>query len=272
MYVKIRKWLQPYWNPKPNVKKLETERQAEAEKAAPKKSKAEQRKAEAKRKKQLAKAKKLAEAKKKANRAYDSHGPDGDQLLMRVLNYPGPLSNAPKFKSVPKINTIWYYHDRTKHQTWAHVGPRDGYRTLTRDGAARKRLRPLIFPRINKPYDRTHVLPIGYHGSENDPRLVVGWDSKQNRNELNEFEQRQKHRPNELLWLTDIRRTKNGAAWRYLVYDANTRELLDSTVVKMGNDQHHINFYWDPTPSMTREEIEKLREHAKKRHQKGAAS
>ena len=267
--VRIIKWCAPYWNPKPDIKKIEKQRQAEADKAVPKADRKKARAEAAKRKKRLAKAKKLKELERQSNEAYNSHGPDGDLLLMRVLNYPKPLSNAPKFKRIPKLNTIWYYHDRTHHQTWAHVAPRSGYRATRRDNAARHRGRPIIYPRQGKPFDRTHVLPIGYHGSENDPRLVIGWDSNQNRHELNEFEQRQKKRPNELLWLTDVRRTKYGAAWRYLVYDAKTRDLLDQTVVKMGNEKHHVNFVWDPTPSMSKEEIHAL--YARARRKKAAA-
>src|SRR5699024_12125259 len=73
----------------------------------------------------------------------------------------------------------------------AHLAPGSGYTFRERDVAARGLLKPLIYPRDQgKPFDRTHLLPIGYHGSENDERLLVGWDSDANRGPFRSEERR----------------------------------------------------------------------------------
>lgn len=146
---------------------------------------------------------------------------------LRVADYPVALTKVMSFKKKPSLGIAWCYHDQNVHQVVAHVAPKSGYLHKTRDDLARGRLRPQLWPRQNKPFDRTHLLPIGYHGSENDPRLLVGWDSDANRGPFMHFEKKQKKRKQDIYWCTFITRLPRGARWQYFVYDASTLELLD---------------------------------------------
>jgi len=136
-----------------------------------------------------------------------------EKLLMAVLNYPKSLDNAIKLKTKPKKNRIWVYHDKDRHQLFAHLDVRSGFKCKTRNDELRRNMVPWIKPKVKKKYDRTHVLPIGYHGSDGDPRLIIGWDSEHNQNELKNFEFRNKKRDEPIYWFTDIRKDKYGATW-----------------------------------------------------------
>lgn len=199
-FICVNKWFRPYWNPKP---------------PKPKNNK---------------------KVVKKVNKSDDVKRAIimNKELIMPVLPYPKPLDKAINFKKKPSPNKIWYFHDSNKHQIFAYLPKGSGYlNDKGRSDSERRKLKPLIYPLDNGRFDRTHILPIGYHGSENDKRLVIGWDSEQNRNELNKFEQRNKARKEDIYWLTSIERTDFGARWIYKVYSVNTLELLDSLSITM---------------------------------------
>lgn len=199
--IKANKWLRPYWNPKPTPPK-------------------------AKEKKVVRKVEKSDDVKRVIiqNR----------ELLMPVLPYPKPLDNAIFFKKKPSPFKIWYYHDGKKHQIFAYLPAGSAFMNdKKRSSKDRKKLKPLIYPLDCGRFDRTHILPIGYHSSENDPRLVIGWDSDQNRNELNKFEQRNKARKEDIYWLTSIEKTDFGARWTYKIYSVKTSNLIDSLSLTM---------------------------------------
>ncbi len=80
-----------------------------------------------------------------------------------------------------------YYHDGYFHQIGARFEKGSYLRYQFRSLEQRKKLKPLIFPN-SKDYDATHIIPIGFHGSENDPRLLIGWNPKQNRHAIFDFE------------------------------------------------------------------------------------
>lgn len=170
---------------------------------------------------------------------------DRKDLTMPVLRYPNPLDKAYTFKKKPSLNTIWYYHSASRHQVYAHLAQGSGYthKSGERSNLDRSMLKPVLYP-IGQKYDRTHLIPFGYHGSESDPRLVIGWNAFQNRNEMSDFEQKQKKLKQDIYWLTDVRRTKYGAALRYEIFSARDDRLLDSLVVKVGSAQAPVKFYW----------------------------
>lgn len=163
-----------------------------------------------------------------------------EKLLMAVLNYPKSLDNAIKLKTKPKKNRIWVYHDKDRHQLFAHLDVRSGFKCKTRNDELRRNMIPWIKPKVKKKYDRTHVLPIGYHGSDGDPRLIIGWDSEHNQNELKNFEFRNKKRDEPIYWFTDIRKDKYGATWSYKIYSVKTKKLIDSLTLRMDKTQ----FMW----------------------------
>lgn len=163
-----------------------------------------------------------------------------EKLLMAVLNYPKSLDNAIKLKTKPKKNRIWVYHDKDRHQLFAHLDVKSGFKCKTRNDELRRNMIPWIKPKVKKKYDRTHVLPIGYHGSDGDPRLIIGWDSEHNQNELKNFEFRNKKRDEPIYWFTDIRKDKYGATWSYKIYLVKTKKLIDSLTLRMDKTQ----FMW----------------------------
>lgn len=219
LYVRIRQWFQPYYRyyghePDPGTPSASPKERQEAEKQARKRS---QKSTDKKSSSHVATPPRTEQ---EAKRSYQPR-------LLAVRDYPKPLANVITFDKKPSPNTAWCYHDRNVHQVVAHVLPRAGYLCRERSNKERKMLRPKLYPRQNKPFDRTHLIPIGYHGSENDSRLLVGWDSDANRNEFNEFEQIQKKRPYPLYWCAFITRMPYGAKWEYIIYNAETLEPVD---------------------------------------------
>lgn len=191
LYIKIRQSLQPYWKPNPKwLEKKDVERK-----------------------------------KSKGIKVKGTTKP----TMVKLMEYKKPMDKCYKFKNKPKDDEIWYYRDKNRHQIMAKFQAGCGYRFKSehRDDLERKKLKPLIYPIQNSPFDRTHLVPFGYHGLENDQILVVGWNSDQNRNEFSEFEQRQKVRKVPIYWITDIRRTTTGVRWRYIILNADTNEVLD---------------------------------------------
>ena len=163
-----------------------------------------------------------------------------ESMLMPVYNKYESLENAITFKEKPKINEIWAYHDKEKHQVFAHLKKGSGFICKTRNDQLRGDMTPWIRPMIKKKYDKTHLIPIGYHGSDGDQRLIIGWDSNHNQNELKNFEFKQKKRSEDIYWLTDVRHDKYGASWTYKIYSAKTLKQLDSITLRM----NQTKFMW----------------------------
>lgn len=195
LFVRTRRWFEPYYEPKPKANSGRT-------KPAP--------------------AKQPAPARKKR--------PDPE---LRVLDYRNPLDNAIRFKTKPGPNRVWCYHDSKRHHLFAHLLPQSGAQFRDRDNQKRRKLEPMLYPTDVGVYDRTHVLPIGYHGSERDRRLLVGWDSTANRGIFESFERKHKRSSKPVYWLTAIERTPTGATWLYRVYDVDTLEVVDELTHSM---------------------------------------
>lgn len=205
LYIGIRTWFQPYYRPKPKKKKRDDTKAKGGSTAATKVT-----------------APKVTQAKKTPVPA------PGEQPAVRIVDYPKPLDKVAQFKSKPGLNRIWCYHDATRHQVAAHLGPGMGYKFRERDDAARKTLKPSVFPIDHAgPFDRTHLIPIGYHGSESDHRLLIGWSPEANRGPFNDFEQVQKARKYPILWVVSVIKTHTGAEWTYTVYKYETMEKVD---------------------------------------------
>ena len=86
---------------------------------------------------------------------------------------------------------------------------------------------------------RTHMLPFGYHGLENDERLVIGWSGEANVGPFNEFEQRMKKLKEPIYWMCSVERMKYGARWRYIVFNEQMK-MIDSLEHIMKTE-----FVWD---------------------------
>lgn len=129
-------------------------------------------------------------------------------------------------------HVAYYIHTSTHHQIAVKFEPKSAWRYYERDDVKRKQLKPLLFPKANKPFDRTHVIPVGFHGSENDSRLLVGFNSELNRQDLNDFETYIKEVNNEttVLWFVDIeKQVDDSALWKAYVWDMEGRPIAIDT-------------------------------------------
>lgn len=249
LYVTIRQWFQPYWKPTPDELKDKNYQKPKSEKLY---DKLESSIGQDKILKIFKKFSDNKENHKKLKRQKDNQIIDDEhpELMMRILQANKPLDNVMSAAQIPKQDTMWYYHDSNRHQIYAHLMPGTGFRVGSeeRSDTERAKLKPKLRPMksafYDEPYDRTHLIPFGYHGSENDPRLVVGWSRAENRNGLMEFEARAKKIKKPILWLTDIRKLQYGAAWRYVVLDADTKEVLMKYISRMGTKDKPIKFDW----------------------------
>lgn len=196
-YIRVRTWLQPYY------------RHYEGGAGSEEVRKARQRQA------QKREAAKLLASGRQAQ-------------IIEAVDVTKRMSEPSEMTNLPDLNSMWCYHDESVHQIFGHFAPKSGYTHKVRDGVARKKLKPLIYPIDVGVFDRTHLIPIGFHGSESDNRLLVGWDSATNQGPFNSFEKRQKSRDIPIYWWTQIERTPTGALWSYKIYNAQTDELIDS--------------------------------------------
>ena len=146
-----------------------------------------------------------------------------------------PLGEVWSDDALPAPQQAWFHHDRSVHELFSHLIPGAAKMYSGRRLSSRNRLHPVIKPtyKDQTPYDRTHLLPFGYHGVESDPRLLIGWDRQMNQGPMRLFEERQKKRRKPIYWLARITRTPFGAIWYYGVWDAATMELLDEATWEM---------------------------------------
>ena len=195
--------------------------------------------------KETSKATKAKKAEKVVNAGNDFNA---DMLIslnknpMELITRSNPFHAIKKLQVLPQEEEIWYYHSKVWHMVLAKLEPKQGYRfeSKHRSNTKRKGLKPYIYPIQKQPYDRTHLIPFGYHGNEDDSRLLVGWNSKQNQQDLNHFELKQKKRPYAIYWLCAIKRLENGAQWNYRIFKADTMEQVDKLTI-----EYHKPFHWD---------------------------
>lgn len=197
-FQRVRKWIQPYWNPKPK------------------------------------------NAKKKIEKSKSTRGKETE---MRIKESKKPLTKAWTFDKQPKFDECWTYHDSRYHQIWCHLVPGTGFRYKSDERSTQERqllnmcIRPLNY---KGQIDRTHMLPFGYTGFENDERFLIGWSAEANQGPFKEFEEIQKRRKEPIYWLCSVEKLRTGGAtWRYLIFNEDFK-LIDSLEHTMLNE-----FIWD---------------------------
>lgn len=95
-------------------------------------------------------------------------------------------------------------------------------RGMERDSQARSLLKPWIKPvDAGKPFDKTHLIPFGYHGLEDDPAIIVGWDSDQNRGQIAQFETQvsKLNAKQDLIYHVSVTPTKYGGKWLTTIHN-----------------------------------------------------
>lgn len=198
LYQKIRKWIQPYWNPKPKKKK------------------------------------------KPRTKSFSTRGKETDLIFVESKR---PLTRAFEFEKQPKFDECWTYHNSHLHQIWCHLAPGTGFRYTSEQRSNEERrltnlcIRPVL--KVKGAVHRTHMLPFGYHGLENDERLVIGWSGEANIGPFNEFEQKIKKLKEPIYWMCSVERMKYGARWRYMIFNEQMK-MIDSLEHIMKTE-----FVWD---------------------------
>lgn len=212
-YVWLRQKIQPYYRPRPkNAKKKKR-----------------------KEKPQVVQAKTVVGAKK-------TDGVASNIMVAKISKPLASFSNSNLPAQAP-FDKIYYYHDERRHEVVCKFDKGAGFRYPSRSDRERKKLKPTIYPK-GVQYDRTHLIPIGYHGSENSPILLVGWDSQQNRGPLAEFEKKIKRAKYPIFWHTVIERTNNGAVWHYRIYDGRNPQARPLPLVASLDVEMSCPFFW----------------------------
>ena len=168
---------------------------------------------------------------------------------INVITKPTPFFQFNKLNVFPSKGEMWYYHDKKFIGLLARVEVGELKRF---DGQGFRKVRNdelYIYPRYvadniangksknsglpkNKWVDATHLIPFGYHGRENDPRLMVQWLQSDNQGKMNRFEQEVKKLGFAVYWVTLIARTSDGAVWYYKVYRAEDKVLVKKLVLE----------------------------------------
>ena len=187
IYVSVRKWLQPYWNPRPKTVKIPNKPKTDNEQSI-----------------------KILRSKTRLERLWNSG-------------------------KAPSVGKYWFYHDAAHHEIGAYLPKDTAFAFTERSDEERSELKPLVYPRMNVAYDRTHLIPFGYHGIENNSALVIGWSSSHNRNELRNFEieMNKKNKTKDLVWFTYVTRKPECGVWTYKVFDAKSREIVGELTLKL---------------------------------------
>lgn len=122
------------------------------------------------------------------------------------------------------FNIGYFHHDTNKHQLACKFDKNSAWLYHERNESKRKRLKPLVYHADSKHQDKTHMIPIGFHGSENDERLLVGFSSAINKGDLKNFEKYiiNINASEPVLWYISIeKQTDNTAIWKAIVWDEN---------------------------------------------------
>ena len=168
--------------------------------------------------------------------------------VLKVINLWQRIDRVNLKKQAPKLAEIWTYHDETCQQMIAHVPKNGRHADFVRDKEKRATLEPTFKTTKNTRkdeavYDRTHMIPFGYIGTENDYRLVVPFSAKLNRGEIAAFENKISNMNQSCYWCTFIEKKDWGARWISKVFDEDGN-LLDSLQVDWGNPKKPVILRW----------------------------
>ena len=151
---------------------------------------------------------------------------------LTIVEYSGPIKNVWKQNMFPPPRTLWWFHDSDTHELFGHFMPfsRQDYASKRKKNSRkasmeRKTLKPWIRPKGVK-YDRTHLIPVGYHGYEASPVLVIGWDQSDNRGVMADFENEVSDITVPFFWYIRVKKQASGVLLQEWVFDARGFKLL----------------------------------------------
>lgn len=144
------------------------------------------------------------------------------ELGVKIITLNNVLNEDTAFQKMDKSasHIAYYFHSSTKHQIAARFEPESGFRYYKRNANKLKKFKPIIYNKYSAS-DKTHLIPVGFHGSENDPRLLIGWSRKLNRGGIKKHEEKviNINKDYTIFWFVDVEKTSNGSAkWTSTVW------------------------------------------------------
>lgn len=138
---------------------------------------------------------------------------------------------------LPVYDEIFCFENGSCLHLLAHFTTGAGFRYHQRRDNERRKIKLSIFPK-NVPFDRTHLIPFGYHNQENNRFLIIGWNREDNQTTLRLFEEKQKTRQCPIYWQTLIDHYEDTVTFTYNIFNEDFC-LLDS--IKL---ESHGKFMW----------------------------
>lgn len=155
-------------------------------------------------------------------------------LHLETQEQPFSVSEAVlKLNEEPFDNGL-YFHNHSFHQLATKYNRGACMRYQARNATKRKKLRKnmLIYPKNVEVYDATHLQPIVFHGTDDNPKLLVGWDSNQNRVDMRLFEAEviKINTKQPIIWYVSIELLNDFSCdWHSIVYSIDGEMLLEKS-------------------------------------------
>lgn len=138
------------------------------------------------------------------------------ELGVKIITLSNQLDNESAFQKMDSSGShiAYYYHSKDRHQIAVRFEPQSGYRYYKRNSSKLQSFKPLIKPKYSE-WDKTHLIPLGFHGSESDPRLLIGWSRKLNRGAIKKHEDKvvKINKDYTIYWFIDIEKNENDSAY-----------------------------------------------------------
>lgn len=173
---------------------------------------------------------KMSEQDEKAKKEFLSRG----EIGIEIVTVSKQLNKTDALKTLDRSDYSigYFHHDSDSHQLAVKFNTNSGWLYHERNEGKRKKLQPLVYMKNKKLEDKTHMIPIGFHGSENDERLLVGFHGKINKGSLKTLEEyvTNVNSKEPILWFVDIRRQADQTAiWNATVWDEEHNLIADES-------------------------------------------
>lgn len=212
----IDKWIRPYayvFENKQDIQIKEKNKQKQVKQYSKKK-----------------KAKKLSVKAEKEKAAFLKTGAIG----IKLVNVPKVMTRKESLErlAVCKPQIAYYCHEQGHHQIAVKFDKGSAKKYHERNELKRKNLIPIIEHKVKGKGDKTHIIPVGFHGSENDERLLIRFDSKINRGNLKKAEDlaAKINEEQPILWFVDVvKQEDNTAIWNMTVWSESYEILIEKS-------------------------------------------
>ncbi|MEX2935953.1 hypothetical protein [Staphylococcus saprophyticus] len=134
--------------------------------------------------------------------------------------------------AVSNYQVAYYCHEGNHHQIAVKFNKGSAWKYHARNEYKRKQLKPIIEHKKQGHGDKTHLIPVGFHGSENDERLLVRFDSKINKGALKKEEEYVSNinMDEPILWFVDIiKQDDDTAIWNMTVWDEKNQIITQKS-------------------------------------------